>query len=464
MNRPAAGDGSRSIAVALSGGGHRATLFTLGALMYVVDAGRGRDVTSIASVSGGSLTNGFVAQTLDFQSADSARFERDVVKPLAGQIAQRGTLYRPWLSKLYLLVVGLGFVAAFLPFWYLDARLRVRGLAVLALLLLWGWFFGKRGWICARAFRSTLFAPGGSATLLKDIKRGVSHVICSTELRTSQSIYFAGDFVYAYALGPGTPGSMPLYQAVQASAAFPGGFPPARLPAKRHNFAGSLDPKEPKHAVGSLILTDGGVYDNMGDQWARGFASRAGLWKWIAAERPAPEQLVVVNASARAPWSPFRTGWIPLIGEVLSFLRINNILYVNTTNVRRQEVVRSYDPAAPERAGELPGVLVQIAQSPFAVAGYFAKAAGLPVSARATAVIAALGSDNRGSWAEIARKNSEVGTTLAKLGTAVSARLLYQGYVTAMCNLHVTFGGPGKLGGWPLLAIPKLERFEGLVG
>jgi hypothetical protein len=96
---------SKGVAVALSGGGHRATLFTLGALMYVVDAGRAPDTTSIASVSGGSLTNGFVAQTLDFQATNSAAFEREVVKPLAEQIAQRGTLFAPWLSRLYLMVL-----------------------------------------------------------------------------------------------------------------------------------------------------------------------------------------------------------------------------------------------------------------------------------------------------------------------------------------------------------------------
>ena len=44
----------KSLAVAMSGGGHRATLFVLGALMYLVDAGANKYVTSIASVSGGS--------------------------------------------------------------------------------------------------------------------------------------------------------------------------------------------------------------------------------------------------------------------------------------------------------------------------------------------------------------------------------------------------------------------------
>ena len=48
------------IAVALSGGGHRA-LFSLGALVYLVDAGKSREVTSVSSVSGGSLIDRFGA-------------------------------------------------------------------------------------------------------------------------------------------------------------------------------------------------------------------------------------------------------------------------------------------------------------------------------------------------------------------------------------------------------------------
>jgi len=40
-----------SIGVVLSGGGIRATLFSLGALMYFVDSGYSRYVTDICSVS-----------------------------------------------------------------------------------------------------------------------------------------------------------------------------------------------------------------------------------------------------------------------------------------------------------------------------------------------------------------------------------------------------------------------------
>jgi hypothetical protein len=75
-------------------------------------------------------------------------------------------------------------------------------------------------------------------------------------------------------------------------------------------------------------------------------------------------------------------------------------------------------------------------------------------------VIAALGEENRKDWKAIALENSSVATTLSKLGTEVSARLLYQGYVVAMRNLHVLFGaGEDPDGDWPLLKIPMLERF-----
>lgn len=414
----------------------------------------------MASVSGGSLTNGFVAQQLDFGAADTKSFEDQVVKPLARQIAHRGTLYAPWLSKLYLALLVLGLIAAFLlPLWLMHTHWGWKVLVILSSLLVWGWLAGKRGWMCAQAFRSTLFAPNGKTTLLRNIANRVCHVICATELRAAQSVYFSAEFAYSYEFGPGQAGSMGLYQAVQASAAFPGGFPPARLPAREHLFQGRKGKTPPK--TRDLILSDGGVYDNMGDQWARGFAQRVSAWPWLKG-KPAPKQLIVVNASARVPWTPLRMARVPLLGEVFGFVRIIGTMYINTTNVRRQEIVGSFDPAQPAQRGPLPGVLVQIAQSPFTVAEFYAKSDEPAVAARAQAVIAALGATKE-EWRRIAEQNAEVKTTLAKLGAEVTARLLYHGYVTAMCNLHTVFGGADpELGGWRLLAVPSLTRFEKL--
>jgi hypothetical protein len=181
----------KSLAVSLSGGGHRASLFTLGALMYLVDAEANERVTSIASVSGGSLTNGFVGQELDFKSTNGDDFRRRVARPLATQIAKSGTFFAPLLTKVYVafLIIGL-ILAVAIPIltpvaWYLEILL------FLVLLAAWGWYFGKRGSVCARAFNTTLFSPNGRATTLAQIKKnGLDHVICATELRSAEQVYF----------------------------------------------------------------------------------------------------------------------------------------------------------------------------------------------------------------------------------------------------------------------------------
>ena len=50
------------VCVSLSGGGHRAALFGAGALLYLMDADKGAELSCVASVSGGSLTNAAVEQ------------------------------------------------------------------------------------------------------------------------------------------------------------------------------------------------------------------------------------------------------------------------------------------------------------------------------------------------------------------------------------------------------------------
>jgi thiol-disulfide isomerase/thioredoxin len=448
----------KSLAVALSGGGHRATLFVLGALMYLVDAKANADVTSIASVSGGSLTNGFVGQTLNFRETDGAEFRARVASPLATQIAKHGTLFAPLLSKLYLAVLIVGAlivlaIPAFVPdhcYLCLEFPLLAYFHCYLCLILflvglmLWGLLLGFRGRICARSFKTTLFSPNGRETLLSDVKKaGLDHVICSTEFRSSEQMYFGGDFVYSFALGCGVPAELSLADAVQASAAFPGGFPPASLPTKQHKFSGAppADKGGPPEPPTQMILTDGGVYDNMGEQWARGFTDRIKRCDQLDNGRKAPNQLVVVNASARIPWDPYRRRLIPLLAEVMALLRVLDILYINTTNVRRQDIVEGFDPEHPDKPCALPGGLVQISQSPFSVARKFAfRETPNPVTVRANEVLELLKQGpTREEWEKIAAENSAVSTNLSKLGDEVTTRLIYQGYVVTMCNLHVLF-------------------------
>lgn len=446
-------------AVTLSGGGHRATLFGLGALLYLVDTGAHNHVTSIASVSGGSLTNGFVGQTLDFRATDPAAFRQNVVERLATQIARKGTLFAPVLTKLYLALLIITTLAIFLPFFIAWDMWYVRLPLQLVILAVWGSLFGLRGRLCAYAFDKTLFSPKGGSTALSQINSlGIDHVICSTEMRAAEQVCFAGSFVYSYCFGLGVPGDLTLAKAVQASACFPGGFPPTYLATQTHAFAAA--PVVANCSVADrteFVLTDGGVYDNMGEQWARGLVDRLQRIPALANGRAPAEKLIVVNASARFPWVPYKHGHIPIVSEILALLRMNDVMYINTTNVRRQEIIASFDPTHPENATRMPSVLIQIAQSPFVVAKGFANAPG-DVGSRALTVLAALG-NTENEWSKIADDNARVATTLQKLGKAVSARLLYHGYVVAMCNLYVLFGPPFQLSAAEL----DIERFEVLI-
>src|SRR5204863_9836737 len=99
------------------------------------------------------------------------------------------------------------------------------------------------------------------------------------------------------------------------------------------------------------------------------------------------------------------------------------ILYINTTNVRRQDIVASFNPADPTAASTLPSMLVQIAQRPFDVAEFFAKLTP-PVADRANEVLKFLANGpSRDEWKKIARDNSAVATSLSKFGAEVTARL-----------------------------------------
>ena len=454
---------AKSLAVSLSGGGHRATLFALGALMYLVDAQANADVTSIASVSGGSITNGFVGQTLNFRKTNGDEFRARVARPLATQIANSGTLFAPLLTKVYVVILVVVGILVFLIPAIVTAPWYWRIVMFFVGLMVWGWILGVRGRVCFHAYKSTLYSPNGRVTRLADVKRDdLDHVICSTEFRSAEQVYFAGDFVYSYALGLGVPAELSLARAVEASAAFPGGFPPSVLSTKQHKFEGTPPPSAggPPAPPGEMVLTDGGVYDNMGDQWARGFPQRIEVCKELGTGRTPPNQLVVVNASARIPWNPFRRRLIPLVGELMALLRVNDVLYINTTNVRRQAIVESFDPADPTKVSALPSVLVQIAQSPFRVANFFAKGATTPVADRAREVLEFLkGGPSEDEWARIARDNAAVATSLSKFGPEVTARLMYQGYVVAMCNLRVLFGA-----GFSLFADElAIERFRALI-
>ena len=443
---------TRKIAIALSGGGHRASLFGLGVLLYLTDAGRNRDVVSVSSVSGGSITNAWLAQRGDYSNLTPEELESRIVRPFAQRVAHLGTLWASWTTWVYIVALAVGLVAV-LALWWLPVDLVWRFICFVFGLAGWGLLASLRPTICTLAFRRTLYSTGNRPTLLREIEhKNVQHVICATDVRAGHHVYFSGNFVYSYRLGWGSPAEFPLADTVQASAAFPGGFPPRWLATKQHSFVdGAGD--TPRF----MVLSDGGVYDNMAEQWPIGVRSRKSRWPTKSDALQEPDVLVVVDASGPIRWAAVRRLRIPAVGEVFALLRVIRVLYDKTTATRRSTLVDQFDRAARDGQG-LVGALIMINRSPYWTADYFSRQTeAWPERAkRAARVLNVLGDGNRERWEHLAKENSRVKTTLSRLRGEVAAGLLFHGYVSAMANLHAILD-------FPLLTVPSSDRFKQLV-
>lgn len=319
---------AKKLGLCLSGGGHRATAFSLGALMYVVESGRNKDVSAISSVSGGSITNAFIA-TLPkpFSEYTADQFEVEAAK-FASQIAgsprwwnvavlmyfalfipwlwesyqhfpnnllstyhlyfilptvalvcligplSRGTLWGWWGTWLYcaLLIFAIACNVVFAVAWFVGTvwprGLPGWSLLLLAILVLLAFF--ARGQIAEWAFAATINKGmddrEGAGRPLRNLPSAVRHVFCATELHSGRHAYYSHDLIYVPFVGVGEPVGMKLSTAVQVSANFPGGFPVRVLRRKRRQeFVNSRDVGG--FAPHLFALTDGGVYDNTGASW-----------------------------------------------------------------------------------------------------------------------------------------------------------------------------------------------------
>jgi NTE family protein len=214
------------IGLCLSGGGYRAMVFHLGALWRLYDSGLLRAVDRISSVSGGSITAGLLGLKWHKLSFDPSRLQSDFVAEVVRPI-------RALASET------------------IDAE------AILLGIVLPGRVAGR----VEAAYAQHLF---GEATL-QDLPDTPRFVINATNVQSGVLWRFSKPYMRDYRVGEVRRPTVPLARAVAASSAFPPVLSPVELRVDPNSFTpnSGADLQRPPFTT-KVILSDGGVYDNLG--------------------------------------------------------------------------------------------------------------------------------------------------------------------------------------------------------
>ena len=214
------------IGLCLSGGGYRAMIYHVGALVRLNELGFLPRLKEIASVSGGSITAGMLAcawSNLEFDDRGvAANFDDRVAFPL----------------------------------------IRFAGVGVDVRAILSGLFPGRSAAdSVAAAYDRHLY----SGATLQDIPDAPRFTFMATNLQTCSGCRFAKSYAADYRVGRIDHPRLPLAGVVAASSAFPPFLSPVRLKFDR----GTVRPMPGTDLyrlpfTEEAVLTDGGVYDNLG--------------------------------------------------------------------------------------------------------------------------------------------------------------------------------------------------------
>lgn len=224
-----AGGPEQGIALCLSGGGYRAMVFHVGAIIRLNEAGLLGKLSRVSSVSGGSITAGLL-----------------------------GLLWRE------LQFGGDGRAARLSVF--TDRILEMASTSVDAGAIIGGVFLpGTISERVADAYDEVLFKGAKLAQLPDDAKgEGPRFVINATNVQSGVLWRFSRGYMGDYRVGLVKDPDVRLADAVAASSAFPPVLSPATLKVKQpFSEEGEKDFARPEYRK-RVVLSDGGVYDNLG--------------------------------------------------------------------------------------------------------------------------------------------------------------------------------------------------------
>lgn len=246
------------IGLALSGGGSRAAAFHLGCLRALNDRGILEQVSTLSTVSGGSVIGALWAYSDDSFEEFDKRMQNLLRKGLKGGIL-RSTLFSSTSLKIAATIATAGIIAVACSAVGLAASgLRIFGVPSTAINSLKARLQAPLPRFASRttAFSNFLDKEYFKGAILKDIKRkNLQIIINASELRTQSAYRFGSRESGCWRFGK-LADDTTVAKAVAASAAFP-----ALLPAldEQRRYI-----KRGETAIHRTIISDGGVYDNLG--------------------------------------------------------------------------------------------------------------------------------------------------------------------------------------------------------
>lgn len=249
---------SRRIGLALSGGGFRAIAFHLGCLRALHDRGLLSQVDIVSAVSGGAVIGAMYAYSNDSFEEFEARVVALLREGLARCLARRTFVSRRFPAALAVNVVsGTASIANGLAKWAASRVRRVLKAENHGFLGPTSHSPLRRAISRTTAFedvlRKVLF---GDARLADARRYDIDVVINACELRTGSAFRFGSSLSRCWRFGALVENNVPVALAVAASAAYP-----VFLPAIDRFFVFRKKDSEARHRV---LLTDGGVFDNLG--------------------------------------------------------------------------------------------------------------------------------------------------------------------------------------------------------
>jgi len=288
------------IALALSGGGFRATLFHLGALWRLNQLGYLKKLDRITSVSGGSIVNGVLATRWKKLIFDEAEIAQNFDKIIAAPV-------RKFCNRHIDIPIGLlGFLCwptvILSPF-----RLNF-----------------TPGELLAWVYDLTLF-KGASLRDLPSDDDGPRFIFYATNYQTGVGVRFSRPYVGDWKLGLLKSQDIKVATAVAASSAFPPVFAPLLLRTQIDKW----DPKAKAPLSGEkgmrerMYLADGGIYDNLGLEAASRYKT-------------------VLISDAGAPFGLTRCGWSFQFSHVKRISRVRGVAMEQARALRTRHIVGDY--------------------------------------------------------------------------------------------------------------------------